>query len=93
MGKKVYFCSAKLQKRKNMPELLFQPKTKIQLAWLLNLAQTHDIPYREYVCPTVTKSASKQALLQEITKAGAQAMKIARGEKKGRNAYDLLNEL
>ena len=42
---------------------------------------------------TVTKSASKQALLQEITKAGAQAMKIARGEKKGRNAYDLLNEL
>lgn len=76
-----------------MPELLFQPKTKMQLAWLLSLAQTHDIPYREYVCPTVTKVPVKKALLQEIKQAGAQAMMIARGEKKGRNAYDLLNEL
>lgn len=42
---------------------------------------------------TVTKVPVKKALLQEIKQAGAQAMMIARGEKKGRNAYDLLNEL
>lgn len=93
MEKKAYLCSAKLQKRKDMPELLFQPKTKMQLAWLLSLAQTHDIPYREYVYPVKTKVPAKKALLQEIKQAGLQAMMIARGEKKGRNAYDLLNEL
>ena len=76
-----------------MPELLFQPQTKLQLAWLLNLAQAHDIPYREFVCPPSVKSSTKEAFLKEIKLAGAQAMQIARGKKKGRNAYDLLNEL
>lgn len=93
MEKKAYLCSANCKNEKNMPELLFQPKTKMQLAWLLSLAQTHDIPYREYVYPVETKVPAKKALLQEIKQAGAQAMMIARGEKKGRNAYDLLNEL
>ena len=76
-----------------MPELLFQPKTKLQLAWLLNLAQAHDIPYREFVCPPTDKSSTKETFLKEIKQAGAQAIQIARGQKKGRNAYDLLHEL
>lgn len=93
-GKKSVILQAQTAKtEKNMPELLFQPKTKMQLAWLLNLAQTHNIPYREYVCPIETKVSAKKVLLQEIKQAGVQAMMIARGEKKGHNAYDLLNEL
>lgn len=91
--KKCTFAAQTAKTEKNMPELLFQPKTKMQLAWLLNLAQTHDIPYREYVCPIETKVSAKKVLLQEIKQAGVQAMMIARGEKKGHNAYDLLNEL
>lgn len=75
-----------------MPELLFLPKTKNQLNWLLSIASEQGIPYREYVKPAKHVSP-KTAFLKEIADAGKHAKMIAQGQMKGNNAYTLLNEL
>lgn len=77
-----------------MPEILFQPKTQLQLAWLIGHAKEQGIPYREFVKPGRTAERSHKAeKLAEFAVAGKHARMIAAGQMKGGNAYNLLNEL
>ncbi len=75
-----------------MPQLLFLPKTKVQLDWLLSVAREQGISYREYVKPK-KQSSAKKAFLDEMSRAGKQAQMIANGQMAGNNAYSILNEL
>jgi len=75
-----------------MPEILFTPRTRNQLDWLLSLASECGIPYREYVKPKRQVSA-KKVFLDEISEAAKHAQMIAKGQMVGNNAYSLIDEL
>lgn len=77
-----------------MPEILFQPKTQLQLAWLIGHAKELGIPYREFVKPGRSTERSRKAeKLAEFAVAGKHARMIAAGKMKGEDAYSLLDEL
>lgn len=93
-GKNVVPLWRKIEKNKNvMPEILFQPRTNLQLAWLIGQAKEHGIPYREFVKPSSTHNSKKAEQLADFAVAGKHARMIAAGKMKGCDAYGLLDEL
>ena len=74
-----------------MDALVLQPRTRMQVNLLRQLAKAMSIPFSFMSNEDLTQGNT--AFFTEIQTAGKQARKIASGKAKGQTLDDLLNEL